>query len=142
MLLSSTGKYKLFTDSSVKEAIKLRDNATRSHCQPVIQFPCQPRDRFQHFSVYEGHVHNYCRLKRCVVSVNTCDHTLDCSCCRRKQSCLHKCMVLWFLMQKGSGELPIFSDVAQDDETNIPDFEDENVSLPLGISKVTGRIAR
>ncbi|PIK57974.1 hypothetical protein BSL78_05119 [Apostichopus japonicus] len=126
--LSSEGEHKLISDSSIKGAKSIRAKAEANNCQAVIQFPSTTGDIYLHYSVFDGTVHNYCRLKRCVVSFHVTHHTIDCSCCRRKQNCLHKSIVLWFLAQRGYNISELAPGLDSNNETDQKICEDRLTS--------------
>ena len=126
--LSASGSYRMFTNDRVEECIALKACAEKAKSPCFV--PVGESKRFTHFSIYAGDVHYYSRFGRVVVTADLMNGTLDCRCCRRKRSCIHKCMCLWYLRQEDL--LENFRAVCAEsgDESGEEfDREDESISL-------------
>ena len=88
----------MFTNDRVEEFIALKACAEKDKLHCFV--PVRESTRFTHFSIYDGDVHHYSRFGRVVVTADMMNGTLDCRCCHRKCSCIHKCMYLWYLRQE------------------------------------------
>ena len=93
--LSHNGQHKLLKIERIKEWIELKNRALDT---PAV-VPFNEDGRFRHFSVYDGSVSYYSKLGRVIVTITTYmdNSTMDCRCCQRKRSCVHKAMCLWHL---------------------------------------------
>ena len=60
---------------------------------------CFDDGQYKHLSVISNKIHYNAKLRRFIVSYNQKSGTLDCGCCSRKQTCVHKAMPIWFLQQ-------------------------------------------
>ena len=60
---------------------------------------CFDDGQYKHLSVISNKIHYNAKLGRFIVSYNQKSGTLDCGCCSRKQTCVHKAMSIWFLQQ-------------------------------------------
>ena len=100
--LSNNGSYKILKDERINDALDLRDNAGDSPL--IVAF--EDGERYIHFSVVDRKVNFHSKLKRVIVSCDIINGTLDCRCCRRKRSCVHKAVCLWYL--RGEGRLDAF----------------------------------
>ena len=60
---------------------------------------CFDDGQYKHLSVLSHKIHYNAKLGRFIVSYNQKSGTLDCGCCSRKQTCVHKAMSIWFLQQ-------------------------------------------
>lgn len=95
--LSPSGAYRMFTSERIEECIALKACADKNNSRCIV--PIKESTRFIHFSVYDGNVHYYSRFGRVIATADMQRGTLDCRCCRRKRSCIHKCICLWYLRQ-------------------------------------------
>ena len=86
----------ILKDATITLCCELNSLAVANECVPVVPFE---NNRFLHLSVFSDKVHYKANLRRFVVSYDTESGTLDCGCCVRKTSCVHKAMSLWFLKQ-------------------------------------------
>ena len=100
--LSNNGSYKILKDERINNALDLRDNAGDSPL--IVAF--EDGERYIHFSVVDRKVNFHLKLKRVIVSCDIINGTLDCRCCRRKRSYVHKAVCLWYL--RGEGRLDAF----------------------------------
>ena len=87
--LSSAGNYKILTDKRIEEIKDLKRKALHENAVPVVRMPAVGGIINQFYSVYTDKVEYYSRLKRCVVTYNTADCTLNCACCTGKRPCVH-----------------------------------------------------
>ena len=60
---------------------------------------CFDDGQYKHLSVISNKIHYNAKVGRFIVSYNQKSGTLDCGCCSRKQTCVHKAMPIWFLQQ-------------------------------------------
>ena len=99
--LSSAGNYKILTDKRIEEIKDFNTKALHENAVPVVRMPAVGGTINQFYSVYTDKVEYYSRLKRCVLTYNTADCSLDCACCTRKCPCVHKAMVIWSMCCEG-----------------------------------------
>ena len=96
--LSKTGTYRLLTDERIESCRHVQALAEKKQVPCIV--PMEDGKRFLHFSVFHEEVNYFSRFGRVVVSADLHKGTLDCRCCRRKLTCIHKCLVFWYLHQK------------------------------------------
>ena len=58
---------------------------------------CFDDGQYKHLSVISNKFYYNVKLGWLIVSYNQKSSTLDCGCCSRKQTCVHKAMLIWFL---------------------------------------------
>ena len=121
--ISYQGNFKILKRERMQQCLSLSQAAASDNAQLIVSFP--DGERFIHFSVYDGQVHYYAKLRRVVVTCNLSRGELDCACCRRKRGCVHKAICLWYL--RSAGKLDNFrhmTDVVEDDavinDTDVP----------------------
>ena len=82
--------------------------------------------RFKYFSVLTNNTHSWAPLGRVVVSVDTQDYKLVCNCSGSRRSCVHKCIVKWYLVQEEPNyPISIQTGIEEDDDM-VSDGFDEN----------------
>jgi len=86
--LSASGCHKLLKDKRVEECISLRCSVDNQRAPLVVA--SRDGERFIHFSVFEPDIHYYSRLGRVAITCDMMNGTMDCRCCKRKRSCVHK----------------------------------------------------
>ena len=96
--LSPSGSYQMFTNDRVDKCITLKACAAKDKSRCLVSV--RESKRFIHLSIYDGDVHCYSRFGRVAVTADVMNGTLHCHCCHQKDSCIHKCMCLWYLRQE------------------------------------------
>ena len=92
-IIDEIGVLKYETIVKCKE---LNEKASLRNKNAVV---CFDDGQYKHLSVISNKIHYNAKLTRFIVSYNQKSGTLDCGCCSRKQTCVHKAMPIWFLQQ-------------------------------------------
>ena len=82
-------------------------------------------ERLNHFSVYDGGLHYYSKVRRMVGFCEMKQGALDCCCCCRKHYCVHKALCLLHVLSQN--KLYVFRRTAQDQDIFLHD-EIEQIS--------------
>ena len=85
---------KCLKEETIVKCKQLNNLSKASGKIPVAAFD---NDEYIHISVFTSKVHYSARLKRFIVTYHKFEKTLDCQCCSRKITCIHKGMAIWYL---------------------------------------------
>ena len=85
--------FKCLKDETIVKCKQLNNLSRASSKIPVTAFD---NDEYIHMSVFTSKVHCSARLKRFIVTYHKFGKTLDCQCCSRKITCIHKGMAIWY----------------------------------------------
>ena len=100
-------KVSWFKSNREDECVKLQNKALQDKAPIIAEFSGDSlaSTRYRHFSVYDGDIHHYARFKRVVVTYDTHQNKWECSYCRTKVNCVHKCIAKWFMYAKRPDDL-------------------------------------
>ena len=127
ILIAMQDKYKIISNKMSKECSDLKTLAINQDVNLLGMM--SPKEhtsqRFKYFSVLTNNTHSWAPLGRVVVSVDTQDYKLVCKCSGSRRSCVHKCIVKWYLMQEESNyPISTQTDTEEDDDMVIDGFHE------------------
>ena len=118
--LSPSGEYRMLTEARITKCKELQIEARCKNSECIV--PVADGARFIHLYVFDGNVNYFSKFGRVIVTADVENGTLDCRCCRRRRSCIHKSMCFWYFRQQNL--LDAFRDQSTEIEEDEPAEED------------------
>ena len=128
-----------FKESRKKECLSLKERADEGGHPLIVQFPREANNftsnRFWYFSIFDGGVHYWCRLKRVILGYDSHLNRWMCACCPSKRPCVHKSVGKWFVYQEEPSLLADVREEEEFDEGTSSDDDSKEVDHILNSSK-------
>nr|XP_039268649.1 uncharacterized protein LOC120343514 [Styela clava] len=123
--LSIDGKYKIIKPTKIEQCLDLKKMALNNKSK--LLYAIHESTRFIMFSLYNGEYHYYSKFGRIILTADIQEGNLDCRCCKRKHSCVHKCVCMWYLVQNNLFEG--FREPRIEDNDETVNVQHQNISL-------------